>query len=208
MITAGLLADHQIRELVHDTGMISPFYEQLIREVVGRRVVSFGLSSYGYDVQLSPEGLRVFSSRKGLAPIDVKRAGQLDSVDYMPCLYLQGVPDDEYTGEEFYVLPPRAYALGVTAETFNMPRDVTGICVGKSTYARAGLIVNTTPLEAGWTGRLVVELSNATDLPLRVYANEGIAQVQFHLALEECVTSYADRDGKYQGQDGIVLAKV
>lgn len=205
MITAGLLADHQIRELVCDTGMIEPFYERLVREVEGRRVVSFGLSSYGYDVQLSPEGLRVFSSRKGLAPIDVKQSGQLDSADYMFSLSTEGELVDV---NEYYTLPPRAYALGVTVEVFDLPRDVTGICVGKSTYARAGLIVNTTPLEAGWTGRLVVELSNATDLPLRVYANEGIAQVQFHLALEECAISYADRDGKYQGQDGITLAKV
>jgi len=205
MITAGLLADHQIRELVCDTGMIEPFHERLVREVEGRRVVSFGLSSYGYDVQLSPEGLRVFSSRKGLAPIDVKQSGQLDSADYMFSLSTEGELVDV---NEYYTLPPRAYALGVTVEVFDLPRDVTGICVGKSTYARAGLIVNTTPLEAGWTGRLVVELSNATDLPLRVYANEGIAQVQFHLALEECAISYADRDGKYQGQDGITLAKV
>lgn len=203
MITAGLLADHQIRELVRDTGMISPFYEHLVREMGGQRVVSFGLSSYGYDVRLSANGLRVFSSRQELGAIDVKQSGQLDSI--MSCLSVEGELVDV---NEYYTLPPRAYALGVTVEMFDLPRDVTGICVGKSTYARAGLIVNTTPLEAGWTGRLVVELSNATDLPLRVYANEGIAQVQFHLALEECVTSYADRDGKYQGQDGIVLAKV
>lgn len=204
MITAGLLADHQIRELVHDTGMISPFYEQLIREVEGRRVVSFGLSSYGYDVRLSANGLRMFSSRQGLGAIDVKQADQLNSADYMPYLSVQGELADV---NEYYILPPRAYALGVTVEMFDLPRDVTGICVGKSTYARAGLIVNTTPLEAGWRGRLVVELSNATNLPLKVYANEGIAQIQFHRG-EECQVSYADRDGKYQGQDGITLAKV
>ena len=203
MITAGLLADHQIRELVRDTGMISPFYEQLIREVEGQRVVSFGLSSYGYDVRLSANGLRMFSSRQGLGAIDVKQAEQL--AGFMSDLPVQGELADV---NEYYILPPRAYALGVTVEMFDLPRDITGICVGKSTYARAGLIVNTTPLEAGWCGRLVVELSNATHLPMKVYANEGIAQVQFHLGLEECAISYADRDGKYQGQDGITLAKV
>lgn len=198
----GLLADWQIRDLVHDTGMISPFYEHLVRELNDTRVVSFGLSSYGYDVRLSANGLRVFSSRQALGAIDVKQAEQL--AGFMSDLPVQGELVDV---SQYYLLPPRAYALGVTVEMFDLPRDITGICVGKSTYARAGLIVNTTPLEAGWTGRLVVELSNATNLPFRVYANEGIAQVQFHRG-EECQVSYADRDGKYQDQDGITLAKV
>lgn len=203
-MNTGLLADWQIRDLVNDTGMISPFYGHLVRELNDERVVSFGLSSFGYDVRLSANGLRMFSSRQMLGAIDVKRAGQLDSVDYMPHLSVEGKLIDV---NEYYILPPRAYALGVTVEVFDLPRNITGICVGKSTYARAGLIVNTTPLEAGWRGRLVVELSNATHLPLKVYANEGIAQIQFYRG-EECQVSYADRDGKYQDQNGVTLAKV
>jgi dCTP deaminase len=105
-------------------------------------------------------------------------------------------------------MPPHSYALGVTVETFRMPRNVTAICMGKSTYARAGLMVNTTPLEAGWTGRLVIELGNLADLPLRVYVGEGIGQVIFLESDEDCDVSYEDRGGKYQGQTGLTYSRL
>jgi len=111
-------------------------------------------------------------------------------------------------GSQFYLLPPHHYGLGVTVETFKMPRNVTGVALGKSTYARAGLLVNTTPLEAGWTGRLVVEIANLANLPLRVYVNEGIGQILFFESDEDCDVSYSDRGGKYQGQTGLTFAKV
>ncbi len=111
-------------------------------------------------------------------------------------------------GSQYYLLPPHHYGLGVTVETFKMPRNVTGVALGKSTYARAGLLVNTTPLEAGWTGRLVVEIGNFANLPLRVYVNEGIGQILFFESDEDCAVSYSDRGGKYQGQTGLTYAKV
>src|SRR6266852_6323974 len=111
-------------------------------------------------------------------------------------------------GSKYYLLPPHSYALGVTVETFRMPRNVTGIAMGKSTYARAGLLVNTTPLEAGWMGRLVVELANLADLPLRIYVNEGIGQVVFLESDEDCDVSYEDRGGKYQGQTGRTYSRL
>jgi dCTP deaminase len=109
---------------------------------------------------------------------------------------------------KYYLLPPHSYGLGVTVETFQMPRNVTGLAIGKSTYARVGLFLNTTPLEAGWTGRLVVELANLADLPLRVYVNEGIGQVIFLESDEDCDVSYKDRGGKYQNQKGLTYSRL
>ncbi len=192
-------SDRWIRQMAEEQQLISPFNPTLVRETEGRRIISAGASSYGYDMRLADDGFRVFSPIHG-REIDPKRFDESSLAE--PPLR---TADD---GSRYYLMPPHSYALGVTVETFRMPRDVTGIAMGKSTYARAGLLVNTTPLEAGWTGRLVVELANLADLPLRVYVNEGIGQVLFFESDEPCATSYDDRGGKYQGQTGLTYSRL
>jgi dCTP deaminase len=192
-------SDRWIRRMAADAQLIQPFSEQLVREVEGRRIISAGASSYGYDMRLADDGFRVFSPIHG-REIDPKKFDESSLVE--PPLQ---TTDD---GSQYYLMPPHSYALGVTVETFRMPRNVTAICMGKSTYARAGLIVNTTPLEAGWQGRLVIELGNLADLPLRVYVNEGIGQVIFFESDEDCSVSYEDRGGKYQGQTGLTYSRL
>ncbi len=192
-------SDRWIRRMAEDAQLIQPFNEQLVREVNGRRIISAGASSYGYDMRLADDGFRVFSPIHG-REIDPKHFDEDSLVE--PTLRSA---DD---GSQYYLMPPHSYALGVTVETFRMPRNVTAICMGKSTYARAGLIVNTTPLEAGWQGRLVIELGNLADLPLRVYVNEGIGQVVFFESDEDCSVSYEDRGGKYQGQTGLTYSRL
>jgi dCTP deaminase len=179
--------------------MINPFEDKLVREIEGRRIISAGVSSYGYDLRLAADGFRVFSPIASVE-IDPKNFDDRSLVE-SPAR----VTED---GSHYWLLPPHSYALGVTVETFNMPRNVIGLCMGKSSYARSGLIVNTTPLEPGWRGRLVLEFSNSADLPVRVYANEGIAQVTFFESDEECEVSYADRAGKYQDQTGLVTPRL
>ncbi|HJU53703.1 MAG TPA: dCTP deaminase [Pyrinomonadaceae bacterium] len=192
-------SDRWIRRMAEEAGLIQPFNAQLIREVEGRRIISAGASSYGYDMLLADDGFRVFSPIHG-REIDPKRFDESSLVEPP----LRTAED----GSLYYLMPPHSYALGVTVETFRMPRNVTAICMGKSTYARAGLMVNTTPLEAGWTGRLVIELGNLADLPLRVYVNEGIGQVLFFESDDDCDTSYEDRGGKYQGQTGLTYSRL
>ncbi|HKX31996.1 MAG TPA: dCTP deaminase [Blastocatellia bacterium] len=192
-------SDRWILTQCREYGLITPFAEHLIREVKDCRIISAGLSSYGYDLRLAPDGFRVFSPIAS-AEIDPKNFDER-SLTEAP---LRTAGD----GSQYWLLPPHSYALGVTLETFNMPRNVIGFCLGKSTYARCGLIVNATPLEPGWRGRLVLEFSNSADLPIRIYANEGIAQVTFFESDEECATSYADRGGKYQDQAGLVTARL
>ncbi|HZI18323.1 MAG TPA: dCTP deaminase [Pyrinomonadaceae bacterium] len=192
-------SDRWIRRMAEEHGLITPFDPQLVREDGGRRIISAGASSYGYDMRLADDGFRVFSPIHG-REIDPKQFDE-DSLVEPP---LRTAED----GSRYYLMPPHSYALGVTVETFRMPRNVTAICMGKSTYARAGLIVNTTPLEAGWTGRLVIELGNLADLPLRVYVGEGIGQVVFFESDEDCSVSYEDRGGKYQGQTGLTYSRL
>jgi dCTP deaminase len=192
-------SDRWIRRMAEESQLIQPFDSQLVRQMDGRRIISAGASSYGYDMRLADDGFRVFSPIHG-REIDPKRFDE-DSLVEPPLR----TSDD---GSRYYLMPPHSYALGVTVETFRMPRNVTAICMGKSTYARAGLMVNTTPLEAGWTGRLVIELGNLADLPLRVYVNEGIGQVLFFESDEDCDTSYEDRGGKYQGQTGLTYSRL
>ncbi|HUQ31197.1 MAG TPA: dCTP deaminase [Pyrinomonadaceae bacterium] len=192
-------SDRWIRRMAEEAQLIQPFSAQLVREVDGRRIISAGASSYGYDMQLADDGFRVFSPIHG-REIDPKNFDESSLVE--PPLQ---TTDD---GSKYYLMPPHSYALGVTVETFRMPRNVTAICMGKSTYARAGLMVNTTPLEAGWEGRLVIELGNLADLPLRVYVNEGIGQVVFFESDEDCGVSYQDRGGKYQGQTGLTYSRL
>lgn len=192
-------SDVWIRRMAQEQQMISPFLPELVREKDGNRIISAGASSYGYDMRLADDGFRIFSSVYGLE-IDPKHFDENSLIEPE----LRTAED----GAQYYLLPPHHYGLGVTVETFKMPRNVTGVALGKSTYARAGLLVNTTPLEAGWTGRLVVEIGNFANLPLRVYVNEGIGQILFFESDEACDVSYSDRDGKYQGQTGLTYAKV
>ena len=192
-------SDVWLRRMAEEHKMIDPFLPELVRETNGSRIISAGASSYGYDMRLADDGFRIFSSVYGLE-IDPKHFDENSLIE--PALY---TAEDN---SKYYLLPPHHYGLGVTVETFKMPRNVTGIALGKSTYARAGLLVNTTPLEAGWTGRLVVEIANLANLPLRVYVNEGIGQILFFESDEACAVSYSDRGGKYQGQTGLTYAKV
>jgi len=192
-------SDRWIRRMAEESNLIQPFSAQLVRETEGRRIISAGASSYGYDMRLADDGFRVFSPIHG-REIDPKHFDE-DSLIEPP---LRTAEDNS----KYYLLPPHSYGLGVTVETFKMPRNVTGLAIGKSTYARVGLFLNTTPLEAGWTGRLVVELANLADLPLRVYVNEGIGQVIFLESDEDCDVTYEDRGGKYQNQKGLTYSRL
>ena len=192
-------SDLWLRRMATEQQMISPFLSELVREVNGSRIISAGTSSYGYDMRLADDGFRIFSSVYGLE-IDPKHFDENSLIEPE----IRTAED----GSKYYLLPPQHYGLGVTVETFKMPRNVTGLAIGKSTYARAGLLVNATPLEAGWEGRLVVEIANLANLPLRVYVNEGIGQILFFESDENCAVSYSDRGGKYQNQTGLTYAKV
>lgn len=179
--------------------MITPFVADQVRvREDGEKVISYGTSSYGYDVRLADK-FKIFTNINSMI-IDPKRFDD-------KCLVNGEVRVDTF-GDEYVILPPNSYLLGYTVETFDIPRDVTAIAVGKSTYARAGAIVNVTPIEAGFKGSVVIEVSNSTNLPLKIYVGEGIAQFLFFEATESCAVSYADRGGKYQGQSGIITSLV
>ena len=192
-------SDLWLRRMVEQNQMITPFLPELVREVEGRKIISAGCSSYGYDMRLADDGFRVFS------PIHRQ---EIDPKRFDEGSLIEPIMRESDDGARYYLLPPHHYGLGVTVETFKMPRNVTGVALGKSTYARAGLLVNTTPLEAGWAGRLVVEIANLANLPLRVYVNEGIGQILFFESDEDCAVSYSDRGGKYQNQTGLTYAKL
>lgn len=192
-------SDRWIKQAAREHRLITPFEDRLIRTVDDRRIISCGLSSYGYDCRLARDEFKVFSPVTG-TEIDPKNFDPNSLLD----VPLRRAPD----GSDYWLLPPHSYALGVTIETFRMPRRITALAIGKSTYARCGLIANTTPLEADWTGRLVVELYNAANLPVRLYAEEGFIQILFFESDEDCEVSYSDRGGKYQDQKGLTLAKV
>src|SRR5210317_1842762 len=180
-------SDRWIRQMATEHGMIEPFTEQQVRE----GCISYGLSSYGYDMRVSDE-FRIFHN--ALSPVvDPKNFDERSFV--------------EFEGD-VCIVPPNSFALARSVEYFRIPRDVLTICVGKSTYARCGIIVNVTPFEPEWEGYVTLEISNTTPLPARIYANEGIAQVIFLQADEVCEVSYADRKGKYQAQQDIVLPRI
>ena len=171
-------------------GMIEPFEAEQVRTVDGQRVISFGTSSYGYDVRCAPE-FKVFTNINS-ATVDPKHFDNRSFVDIH---------------DESCIVPPNAFALARTVEYFRIPRDVLTLCVGKSTYARCGIIVNVTPLEPEWEGHVTLEFSNTTNLPAKIYANEGVAQLLFFQSDEACEVSYLDRGGKYQRQRGVTLPK-
>jgi len=180
--------DHWIRRMALEANMIAPFEEKLVRS----GVISYGLSSFGYDIRVADEFL-IFTTATGqLTVVDPK------AIDEKAMMHYRG---------DVCIIPPNSFALARSVEYFRMPRNVLGICLGKSTYARAGVITNFTPFEPGWEGHVTIEISNTTPLPAKIYANEGIAQVLFFEGDEPEVT-YADRQGKYQGQTGITLPRL
>lgn len=181
--------------------MITPFKPELVRSNEhGQKLISSGISSMGYDVSLSDKELKLFTNVFN-AEIDPME------IDTEKCFVTPEVHVCEKKGLPFIRIPPNSYLLGHTEEYFNIPRDILVVCLGKSTYARAGVAVNVTPIEPGFEGNVVIEIANHTNLPCRVYLNCGIAQFIF-LQGEECGVSYADRGGKYQGQTGLTHARV
>jgi|TARA_B100002003_G_scaffold193218_1_gene182661 dCTP deaminase len=171
-------------------GMIEPYESGQVSSVDGQRVVSYGTSSYGYDIRCSNE-FKIFTNINS-AIVDPKAFDESSFVDFVG---------------DCCIIPPNSFALARTVEYFRIPRNVLTICLGKSTYARCGIIVNVTPFEPEWEGYVTLEFSNTTPLPARVYANEGVAQVIFFEADEICQVSYKDRKGKYQGQSGVTLPR-
>ncbi len=183
-------SDGWIRRMAESTGMIEPFEATQVRHLEGRRVISFGTSSYGYDVRCAPE-FKVFTNINS-AIVDPKAFDASSFVD---------------VSADVCIIPPNSFALARTVEYFRIPRNVLTVCLGKSTYARCGIIVNVTPLEPEWEGHVTLEFSNTTPLPARIYANEGVAQMLFFESDEVCEVSYRDRGGKYQGQTGVTLPR-
>jgi dCTP deaminase len=192
-------SDIWIKRMSREHALVDPFEERLVRSIEDRRVISSGLSSYGYDCRLARDEFKVFSPVTGT---------EIDPKNFDPNSLLDVPIRRAEDGSDYWLLPPHSYALGVTIERFQIPRNVTALAIGKSTYARCGLMANTTPLEANWCGRLVVELYNAANLPVRLYAQEGFIQILFFESDEDCETSYSDRGGKYQDQKGLTLAKL
>jgi dCTP deaminase len=183
----GLKPDHWIRKMALEHKMIEPFADRQVSD----GVISYGVSSYGYDIRVTDE-FKIFTNVYS-AIVDPKHFDQRSMVDYKG---------------NVCIIPPNSFVLARTVEYFRIPRGVLTICFGKSTYARCGIIVNVTPFEPEWEGFVTLEISNTTPLPAKIYANEGIAQVLFFEGDEECEVSYADKKGKYQKQESIVLPKL
>ena len=183
-------SDRWIRRMAQQHNMIEPFVAGQVRETEGGRLISYGTSSYGYDVRCADE-FKIFTNINS-AIVDPKNFDQESFVDLQ---------------SDVCIIPPNSFALARTVEYLRIPRNVLTICLGKSTYARCGIIVNVTPLEPEWEGHVTLEFSNTTTLPAKIYANEGVAQILFFESDEVCETSYLDRGGKYQGQRGVTLPK-
>ena len=184
-------SDRWIRQMAAEQGMIEPFEPGQVKQIDGRPIVSYGTSSYGYDVRCAAE-FKLFTNLNSTI---------VDPKAFDPSSFVEVVGDS-------CIIPPNSFALARTVEYFRIPRSVLTICLGKSTYARCGIIVNVTPLEPEWEGHVTLEFSNTTPLPARIYANEGVAQMLFLESDEVCETSYRDRGGKYQGQVGVTLPKI
>ncbi len=180
-------SDKWIRQMAREHGMIEPFSETQVRD----GVISYGLSSYGYDVRIANE-FKIFTNINHMV---------VDPKDFDPRSFV------DFEGDQC-IIPPNSFALARTVERFKVPRDVIVVTIGKSTYARCGIIVNVTPLEPEWEGIVTLEVSNTTPLPARIYAGEGIAQMLFFQSDEPCETSYADKKGKYQSQKGLTLPRL
>lgn len=184
-------SDNWICRMAQDHKMIEPFAPELVRQGSNGRIVSYGVSSYGYDVRVASE-FKIFTNINSTI-VDPKEFDERNFVDF------EG---------DVCIIPPNSFALARTVEYFRIPRNVLTVCLGKSTYARCGIIVNVTPLEPEWEGHVTLEFSNTTPLPARIYANEGVAQMLFFEADEVCKTSYRDRGGKYFGQTGVTLPRM
>ena len=184
-------SDKWIRRMAAEHGMIEPFEPGQVRSVDGRRIVSYGTSSYGYDIRCSDE-FKIFTNINSTI-VDPKNFDEKSFVDFKG---------------DVCIIPSNSFALARTVEYFRIPRDVLVVCVGKSTYARCGIIVNVTPLEPEWEGHVTLEFSNTTPLPAKVYANEGACQFLFLQGNEPCEVSYRDKAGKYQGQRGVTLPRI
>lgn len=184
-------SDKWIRQMALEHGMIEPFEPDQIRQKDDQRIVSYGTSSYGYDIRCSDE-FKLFTNINSTI-VDPKNFDSNSFIDVK---------------SDVCIIPPNSFALARTVEYFRIPRNILTICLGKSTYARCGIIVNVTPFEPEWEGYVTLEFSNTTPLPAKIYANEGVAQVIFFESDEVCETSYKDRGGKYQGQHGVTLPKI
>ena len=189
-----VLADWEIKERAENEQMIEPFVDRLISKEDGRRLLSYGLSSYGYDIRLSPSQCLIFGKIQ---------TGDCDPKNFDESILKPAELLEDERGS-YFLLPPYGYCLGVARERLKLPRDITVVAVGKSTYARSGILVNITPAESGWEGYLTLEISNCTGLFNRVYANEGITQLLFYRG-NPCQVSYQDRKGKYQDQPNNVV---
>ena len=190
--SVSIKSDKWIRRMAEgDAKMIEPFAPDLVRQNEGGKIVSYGTSSYGYDVRVANE-FKIFTNINSTI-VDPKNFDERNFVDF--------------TGD-VCIIPPNSFALARTVEYFRIPRSVLTVCLGKSTYARCGIIVNVTPLEPEWEGHVTLEFSNTTPLPAKIYANEGVAQMLFFESDEICATSYKDRGGKYLGQTGVTLPKI
>ena len=183
-----LKSDKWIRKMALEEGMIEPFVDNQVSALENERIVSYGLSSYGYDIRVGPR-FKVFTNVYN-SLVDPKNFQEDSFVDIEA---------------DTCIIPPNSFALAVSVEYFRIPRSILTLCIGKSTYARCGIIVNVTPFEPEWEGYVTLEISNTTPLPAKIYANEGIAQVLFLEAIQVCETSYADRKGKYMKQEGITV---
>ena len=188
--TMTIKSDSWIKKMAGEKNMISPFEPDQIKSLAGNKVISYGTSSYGYDVRCS-SNFKIFTNINS-AVVDPKNFDKNSFVDF------EG---------DTCIIPPNSFALASTIEYFKIPRSVLTICLGKSTYARCGIIVNVTPLEPEWEGHVTLEFSNTTTLPAKIYANEGVAQMLFFESDKVCETSYKDRGGKYQKQTGVTLPR-
>ncbi len=186
-----LLSDAEIRKLAETSGMIENFAPSQVKMVDDRKVVSYGLSSYGYDLRVASE-FKVFTNLYNTL-VDPKNFSEESFV----CI-----------NGPYCIIPPNSFALARSVEYFRIPRNILTMCIGKSTYARCGIIVNVTPFEPDWEGYVTLEISNTTPLPAKIYANEGLAQVIFLEAKNVCEISYADRMGKYMKQEGVTVPRM
>ncbi len=180
-------SDKWIRRMAEQHGMLDPFEPNQVRQIEGRKVISYGTSSYGYDVRCARE-FKIFTN--------VHTSNVVDPKNFDPTSFV-GIEDD------YCIIPPNSFALARTVEYFRIPSNVLTVCLGKSTYARCGIIVNVTPLEPEWEGHVTLEFSNTTPLPAKIYANEGVAQMLFFESDEQCDVTYKSRNGKYMGQKGV-----
>jgi len=183
-------SDKWIKKMAAKHGMIEPFEENQVKSINGQKVISYGTSSYGYDIRCANE-FKIFTNINSTI---------VDPKNFDPKNFVE-------VDADYCIIPPNSFALARTVEYFRIPRNVLTVCLGKSTYARCGIIVNVTPFEPEWEGYVTLEFSNTTPLPAKIYANEGVAQVLFFESDEECEVSYKDRDGKYMKQVGVTLPK-